>query len=70
MAVTFSRTLRALDNDGSRRRLAALVLAGLFLAWSAWFAFGRVAVYEVSDKTRLEVRSAAHAVATPVSGRE
>jgi membrane fusion protein (multidrug efflux system) len=69
MAVAFSHTLRALDNDGSRRRLGPLVVTGLIVAWSAWFAFGRVAVYEVSEKSRLEVRSGAHAVAAPIDGR-
>jgi membrane fusion protein (multidrug efflux system) len=69
MAATFSRTLRSLETDGSRRRLGALLVTGLVLAWAGWFVLGRVAVYEVSDKTRLEVRSAAHAVASPVGGR-
>jgi membrane fusion protein (multidrug efflux system) len=69
MAATFSRTLRSLETDGPRRRLGALLVTGLVLAWAAWFVLGRVAVYEVSDKTRLEVRSAAHAVASPVGGR-
>jgi membrane fusion protein (multidrug efflux system) len=69
MAATFSRTLRSLETAGSRRRLGALLVTGLVLAWAGWFVLGRVAVYEVSDKTRLEVRSAAHAVASPVGGR-
>jgi membrane fusion protein (multidrug efflux system) len=69
MGATFSRTLRSLETDGSRRRLGALLITGLLLAWAAWFVLGRVAVYEVSDKARLEVRSAAHAVASPVGGR-
>jgi membrane fusion protein (multidrug efflux system) len=69
MAATFSRTLRSLETDGSRRCLGTLLLAGLLLAWAAWFILGRVGVYEVSDKARLEVRSAAHVVASPVGGR-
>jgi membrane fusion protein (multidrug efflux system) len=41
----------------------------LLAAWAAWFLFGQVTVYEVTDKARLEVKSAAHPVATQVAGK-
>jgi membrane fusion protein (multidrug efflux system) len=41
----------------------------LLVGWVAWFLFGRVTVYEVTEKGRLETQSTAHAVATPVGGQ-
>jgi membrane fusion protein (multidrug efflux system) len=69
MAENFSRTLRALQADGTRPRLGSLVVPALFLAWAAWFLFGQVAVQEVTATARLEVQSAAHPVAAQVAGR-
>src|SRR5262249_51101848 len=69
VSATFSRTLRSLEADGPRRRLASLGVAVLLAGWSAWSFLGRVAVYEVSASARLEVQSAAHCVAAPVGGK-
>ena len=44
-------------------------MSALLVAWVAWFLLGRVTVYEVTDKARLEVQSAAHPVATQVAGK-
>src|SRR5439155_7582956 len=41
----------------------------LFLGRGAWLVGGQVPVYEVTDKARLEVTSAAHAVTAEVGGR-
>jgi multidrug resistance efflux pump len=66
----FSATTRALANDTSRYALVAWLLAGALLAaWSAWFFFSKVTVYEISRKARLEVARTAHAVAAPVAGK-
>jgi multidrug resistance efflux pump len=43
-----------------------MVLLG---AWSLWFAFGEVTVYETCRKARLEVMQLPHHVAAPLSGR-
>jgi membrane fusion protein (multidrug efflux system) len=69
MTTTFSRTLRSLEADRPRRRVAALLLVVLPIAWSAWFLGGRVTIYEVTGQARLEVQSAAHPVAAAVGGR-
>lgn len=69
MPATFSRTLRSLDADVPPRRAARLLLAAILMAWGAWFLGGRVTIYEVTGRARLEVRSAAHPVAAPVGGR-
>jgi membrane fusion protein (multidrug efflux system) len=69
MPVTFSSTLRALEADRSRRRVGAPLVAGLLLAWIVWSLYGRVSVYEVTDRARLEVVTSAHPVAAPVEGR-
>jgi multidrug resistance efflux pump len=70
MVVTFSRTLRAIETDSVRPRVIGLVSAALLLfGWSAWFAYGRVTVYEVTERALLEVTRAAHPVATRVDGR-
>lgn len=69
MSATFSRTLRSLDADRPRRRLATFLVAVLLTGWMAWFVLGQVTVCEVTDKARLEVHTAAHAVAAPVGGQ-
>jgi membrane fusion protein (multidrug efflux system) len=69
MPVTFTHTLRALDADRSRRRIGPPLIAAVLLAWTTWFLLGRVAVYEVTDRARLEVKAAAHPLAAPVDGR-
>ncbi|MGH8589041.1 MAG: HlyD family secretion protein [Gammaproteobacteria bacterium] len=70
MAVIFSRTLRSLETDGPWRWTVGLVITALLLGgWFAWFVFGRVSVYEVTDRAVLEVEAAAHPVAARVDGR-
>jgi membrane fusion protein (multidrug efflux system) len=70
MPATFSRTLRSLKADSSRPRTVAVAAALLLLgAWAAWFLLGRVAVYEVTDRARLEVEIAAHPVEARVEGQ-
>ena len=69
MAATFSRTLHALRADRTRPRLLELLGGGLVLAWASWFLLGEVAVYEVTEKARLEVERAAHPVTTAVAGQ-
>jgi membrane fusion protein (multidrug efflux system) len=65
----FSRTLRSLEADRSRRRGVALVFFVLGGAWAAWLVLGRVPLYEVTETARLEVARAAHAVTAVVGGR-
>jgi membrane fusion protein (multidrug efflux system) len=69
MSATFSRTLRSLEADRSRLLFVEALLFVLFVGWIAWILLGRVAVFEVSDRARLEVKSAAHPVAAPVGGQ-
>lgn len=70
MPTRFVRTTRSLALDGGRRTLIAWLAAALLLAaWLAWFAFGRVTVYEVSRQARLEVQQSAHPVAAVVASR-
>jgi multidrug resistance efflux pump len=69
MSVIFSQTLRSLEADRSHRRISTPLIGVLLLAWLAWFLLGRVAVYEVTDRARLEVKEAAHPVAAQVEGR-
>jgi multidrug resistance efflux pump len=69
MAATFSRTTRALQADRPRPRVIDFLLAALLAAWTGWFLLGQVTVYEVTDQARLEVKSAAHPVAAPVTGQ-
>ena len=70
MAVSFSRTARALDADRNRGARLLLVLGlALFFGWAAWFFFGRVTVYEVSRRARIEVSSASRALAVDQGGR-
>jgi multidrug resistance efflux pump len=70
LASAFSRSLRFLEADNSRRSYLGLVLAlALLLLWMAWFFLAHVSVYEVSDKAELEVERAVHPIASAVSGR-
>jgi multidrug resistance efflux pump len=70
MSSPFSRTLRSLEADGFRRTSWGLLLAAALLAaWAAWFFFGGVTRYEVSETARLEADQAAHPVQAPVAGR-
>jgi len=70
MATPFSRTTRSLNADSFRRSGFGLVVVLLVLGgWAAWLGMARVALYEVTDKARLEVDSAVHPIQSPVSGR-
>lgn len=64
----FSRFARA--QDASSRPFVAAVLGSVLLAaWTSWFFFARVSLYETSRQARLEVEAAPHEVDAPVSGR-
>lgn len=70
MAQPFPNTLRSLQKDSGRATrvgLVALLIAAL--AWMLWLFGARVTIYEVSKKTRIEVRGATYAVHTAVAGR-
>jgi membrane fusion protein (multidrug efflux system) len=70
MAQPFAYTLRSLEGDSGRA--VAVVLSFLMIAavsWSLWMFRARVTVYEVSQKTRLEVRGATFPVHSAVAGR-
>jgi multidrug resistance efflux pump len=70
MPIPFSRSTRSLDADPHRRStLGLLIIMAVLGAWTAWLFLARVAVYEVTADARLEVDSAVHPVASPVSGR-
>ena len=70
MPTPFSQTTRSLANDRSPAPIAAWLFGAVLLcAWSLWFAFGAVTVYEISRKARLEVMQLPHHVAAPLSGR-
>ena len=70
MPAPFTRTTRSLNQDTALVAVAAWALAALLLAvWAGWFFAGRVTVYEVSTRARLEVQQATHPVATELAGR-
>ena len=70
MPAPFTRTLRSIQSDGVRRHTVGLLTAVVLLSiWFAWFLFARVAVYEVTDRARLEVELASHPVAAELGGR-
>src|SRR2546429_5729374 len=69
MPAGFSRTLRAIQQDGMQSTVLALGLAVVLLGgWAGWLAFARVSLYEVSETARLEVERF-YPVAAPVTGR-
>jgi multidrug resistance efflux pump len=70
MSNPFSRSLRALESQGSRGWLAAVAGVALLLtAWAAWFVFAQVPLYETSNVARVESVAAAHPVDARLDGR-
>lgn len=70
MAMSFRRSLSSLEADGYRGvALGFLIAAALLAAWTSWFVLARVAVYEVTDRARLEVMQAVHPVDVRLAGR-
>jgi membrane fusion protein (multidrug efflux system) len=70
MSIHFSRSLRRLEADGSRRTaLILLITIVALIAWTTWFVSSRVAVYATTTTARLEVDREGHTVDTPVAGR-
>lgn len=70
MGQPFSRTLRSLRRDDSRRSLTTLAIGCVVLGgWIVWFVTSRIAVYEVTSTARLEVGAAVHRVSSTASGR-
>lgn len=70
MAQPFPSTLRSLQRDSGRAvSLGLLALFIAAIAWSLWLFGARIAVTEVSKKTRLEVRGSAFAIHTAVAGK-
>ena len=69
MPTAFSRTTRALDADraGLSRWMMGVGLV-LLAVWTAWFAFARVTLYEVSRSARLEVANPAQVIAASAGG--
>jgi multidrug resistance efflux pump len=65
----FSRSLRSLAIDGSRRAMWMVVVIFVLGAWAAWFFGVPVTLYEVSGEARLEVARAGHPVSAQVDGR-
>lgn len=70
MATSFSRTLRSLEADRSRRHVVFIVVALAVLGlWGVWMVRAKLAVYEGTRSARVEVEQAAHPVQAPVAGR-
>jgi membrane fusion protein (multidrug efflux system) len=66
----FSRTLRSLDADRSRRGAWIAALAVLLLGlWTLWLVFARVPVFAASREARLVTERAVYALASPVAAR-
>ncbi len=49
MSISFSRSTRSLNSDSYYVSLVALIIAAIVLAaWSAWFLFAQITLYETS----------------------
>lgn len=70
MPPDFFRTLRALERGKTHSfPLSAILALGLIGAWLTWFTLSRVAVLEVSERSRVEVQSPPLRLTAPVAGR-
>lgn len=55
MSLSFSRSLRSLQQDSFGPALAALIVTSLLLiAWSAWFFLAKVTLYETSREFSIQ----------------
>ena len=49
MSTPFSRSMRSLSADSSRRSMAGLFIAvTLLIAWAIWFCLAQVSLYEIT----------------------
>ena len=70
MSIHFSRSMRRLEADGSRRTFVLLgIISLLIVVWSTWLLKARVSVYASTGVARLEVSRENHPVDAPVVGR-
>jgi membrane fusion protein (multidrug efflux system) len=69
MSSPFSRSLRAVQSDTSRRWWPSAAAVGLLGAWGAWFTLARVPLYETSATARVEATASAHPVEARLAGR-
>lgn len=67
--MSFSRTLRALNDDAPRHIRGVAVALALLTGWLVWAVAGRVSIVAVSKRARFESRSAVRQIAIPLSGR-
>ncbi|HYC87848.1 MAG TPA: HlyD family efflux transporter periplasmic adaptor subunit [Thermoanaerobaculia bacterium] len=68
-STSFSRTLRALQDDTPRRVRGLVIALVLVAGWLTWAVAGRVSVVAVSKRARFESHAAVRQIAVPVSGR-
>ena len=70
MPTPFSRTVRALKNDGQKRSMWGLFFGLVLLSgWGAWMFLTKVSVYSSSDRVRLEVDTGVYSIEAFGSGR-
>ncbi len=69
MPADFSRTTHALEKERLRVFRFVAVAMVMAFAWGWWLTQSRVAVYHSTRVARIEVESAAHAIASEVTGR-
>src|SRR5262249_19691672 len=70
MPMHFSRSLRRLEADNTRRNiLAAVAVFSLLTLWFAWFVTARVTASATRKKPRLEVDRENRPVESPVAAR-
>lgn len=70
MAVSFSRTTRALDADkGAIAQWALFATLTAIAGWSIWFFTGKISVYEVSRSARIELAASSSQVSAIQGGK-
>ena len=69
MSSRFSRSLRAIESERTWAWRTTAVAATLAAAWTGWFFFARLPLYETSSVARIEAAAAAHPVDARMLGR-
>jgi hypothetical protein len=70
MSITFPRSLRSMQNDRSQSSLITLfVVAALLTAWSLWFFWAEITLYEASRSVHITAEDTIVANFSPEAAR-
>jgi len=70
VSITFPRSMRSIQNDSSQSSLVTLfVVAALLIAWSLWFFWAEITLYEASRSVHITAEDTIVANFSPEAAR-